>query len=336
MNRGDAVVEVTRGGQVESRHYISAALVDVRNELLAWVGDPELVTFFRSAAKPLQALPVVADGACDAFGFSDAELAVCCASHSGEPAHVATVKTILRRIGCTEDELECGVQPPFHKPSAEALRRAGLAPTRIHNSCSGKHAGMLAWARHQGTETRGYPRADHPVQQRICREIGVWTGSACEALPSGVDGCGVVSFAQPLNVMAWVYAKLVATAERDPESAAGRVTRAMTGEPFYVGGTNRLTSRLMETTNGRLLAKYGAESVYCLGDRERGLGIAVKVEDGHRRAVGSAVIEFLTQLDLLTPTERQALDDRHTLAVKNTRDEIVGEVRPNFRVERSG
>jgi L-asparaginase II len=154
-------------------------------------------------------------------------------------------------------------------------------------------------------------------------------------MPIGLDGCGVPSFAQPLANMAAAYARVVAAAERDPASPAGRVTRAMTSEPWYVGGTDRLTTRLMRTTGGRLLAKFGAEAVYCVGDRERCLGIAVKVEDGHRRAVGAAVLELLARLDMLTADERLALDDRHTTPVVNTRGEVVGEIRPAFQVERA-
>ncbi len=335
MRVGDAVIEVTRGGRVESRHRVSAAAVDEQGRLRAWVGDPELLTFFRSAAKPLQALPLVADGAADAFELSDAEIAICCASHSGEPAHVDAVRSILDKIELSEDDLVCGAHWPFNQAAAEALRARGASPIAVHNNCSGKHAGMLAWSRHLGAETKDYHHADHPVQQRICAEIGEWAGLRCEALPVGLDGCGVPSFAQPLNVMAGIYAKLIATAEHDPAGAAGRVTRAMTGEPFYVAGSNRLSTRIMETTGGRVLAKFGAEAVYCLADRDSGLGIAVKVEDGNRRALGSAVLEFLAQLKLLTADELGVLDDRHTVSVANTRNEIVGEIRPNFRVQHS-
>ncbi len=332
----DGFVEITRGGRVESRHHVSAAAVNERGELLAWVGDPELMTFFRSTAKPLQALPLVADGVADAYRFTDAELAVICASHSGEPDHVEVVSRILDRIGCTEDDLECGAHWPFHRPAADALRREGRTATRIHNNCSGKHAGMLAWSKHNGIEPKEYIRVDHPVQRRICAEIGRWVGNTCEALPVGLDGCGVPSYAQPLANMAAAYARVVAAAERDPAGAAGRVTRAMTSAPWFVGGTDRLTTRLMRTTNGRLLAKFGAEAVYCVGDREHKLGIAIKVEDGHRRAVGAAVLELLARLDLLTADERMALDDRHTTPVINTRGEVVGEIRPALNVTRVG
>ncbi len=335
MSRRDAIVEVTRGGRVESRHRVSAAAINPQGELIAWVGDPELVTFLRSAAKPIQALPVVADGAADAFGFSDAELAVICASHSGEPGHIEAVEAILSRIDCTEDDLECGVQWPFHKPAAEALRDEGRSPSRIHNNCSGKHAGMLAWSRHCDVDTKGYIEPDHPVQVRICSEIAARARADCEAIPLGVDGCGVPSFALPLNAMADIYANVVTSAETDRTSAAGRITSAMTGEPWYVGGTGRLTTRLMDVAGGRLLAKYGAEAVYCLGDRETGIGITVKIEDGHKRAIGPAVVEVLKSLGLLSGEELEQLDDRHFSVVKNTRGEIVGEVRPDFQVERA-
>lgn len=336
MTRDAGLVKVTRGGVVESVHRVSAAAVDARGRLVAHLGDPQLMTFFRSAAKPFQALPLVADGVAHAYDMSDAELAVCCASHSGEPAHVEAVASLLRRIGCEEADLECGAHPPFHKPSAEALQREGRLPGRIHNNCSGKHVGMLAWSRHHGIETVGYRRMDHPVQIRIAREISSWTGTPGPQLKKAIDGCGVVTFAQPLNGMAGAFARLMAAALSDPASPAGRVVGAMTGEPYYVGGTGRLSTRLMRVTGGRVLAKYGAEAVMCMANRERGLGVAIKIEDGAKRAVGPAVVELLTQLDLLTAAERRELDDRHTEAVTNTRGEVVGEIVPSFRVRREG
>ena len=331
-----AFVELQRGDVVESRHSVSAALVDAQGQLMAWVGDPELLTYFRSAAKPFQALPLVDDGAADAFGFSEAELAICCASHSGEPAHVRTVRSILGRIGCGEEDLECGAHPPFHQPSAEALRAEGRAPSRIHNNCSGKHSGMLAWARHAGKKTVGYPRADHPVQRRIRREIARWTGNPADELGTAIDGCGVITYAQPLNSMATAFARLVAAADHDSGSPAYRVTRAMTGEPYYVAGTGRLSTQLMETTDGRILAKGGAEGVFCAGDSVGGWGLALKVEDGRKRGVGPAVIEFMAQAELLDESELGRLEDHHVRSLTNTRGEVVGMIRPAFRIERSG
>lgn len=332
MTGDDAFVEVLRGGTVESRHRLSAALVDGTGRLVAWTGQPELWTFFRSAAKPLQALPLVADGVADAFAFTDAELAVCCASHSAEPAHVETVAAILAKIACGEEDLECGPHPPFHEPSARALEAGGRVPTAIHNNCSGKHAGMLAWARHHGVETKGYRLLDHPVQLRIRREIAHWTDTAPDSLPVAIDGCGVVTFAQPLSSMAAAFARLMVEAEADPEGPAGRVVRAVTGEPYFVGGTGRLSTRIMEVAGGRMVAKYGAEAVMCLGARRGLLGLAVKVEDGARRAMGPAVVEFLAGCGLLAESEILDLADEHVGSVENTRGELVGEVRARLRV----
>ncbi|UCC47786.1 MAG: asparaginase [Gemmatimonadota bacterium] len=328
------MIEVRRGGRVESRHRISAALVDAQGQLLAWLGDPEFFTFFRSTAKPFQALPLVADGVTQAFGFTDAELAVCCASHSGEPDHVETVRALLKKTGCSEHDLECGAHWPLHKPSADALIRECRAPSPIHNNCSGKHAGMLAWARHRGVNPKGYRCADHPVQARVCCELGTWTNSTCEALPRGTDGCGVVSFASPLNIIAGAYAQLMAAARRDPEGPAGVVTAAMTREPYFAAGTGRLSTRLMEVTGGRLLAKNGADGVFAVGDHERGWGLALKVEDGRDRAVGPAVVESLAQIELLKPDQLLVLDQHHVGTVENTVGEIVGEVRAEFRIQR--
>lgn len=334
MARNDGVIEVWRGDVLESIHRVSAAVIDRRGNLVAHVGRPDWLTFLRSAAKPFQAIPLVADGGADAYRMTDAELAVCCASHSGEPPHIDLVTGVLQRIGCAEEDLECGVHPPFHEPSADALLREGRLPGRLHNNCSGKHAGMLAWCRHAGVEIAGYRRADHPVQVRIRREIASWTGTPAADLRTAIDGCGVVTFAQPLSGMAGAFARLMGAASADRESAAGRIVRAMTGQPYYVGGTDRLSTRLMEVTGGRVLAKYGAEAVMCMAERESGLGIAIKIVDGAKRAVGPAVVEALEQLELLTGEERRALDDRHTRAVTNTRDEAVGEIRPNLRLTR--
>lgn len=335
MRSRRACVELRRGGVVESRHHVSAALVDESGQLLAWAGDPELVTYARSSAKPFQALPLVADGVADAFEMTDVELALCCASHSSEPEHVKTVMRLLGRIDCSEEDLECGPHEPFHAATARALRSQGRMPTKFHSNCSGKHTGMLAWARHKGIETKGYARADHPVQQRIRTEISAWTGTRSETMKSAIDGCGVVTYALPLNALAGAYAKLVGAAKRDSESAAARVTGAMTGNPYFVGGTGRLVTQIMEASGGRILAKDGAEGVMCLADRERCLGLALKVEDGQKRAVAPAAVEFLAQTELLAEGELSALDDHHVGTVENTLGEIVAEVRANYLIERS-
>lgn len=335
MKADEAQIEVRRGGIVESRHRVSAVLVDERGELIGHLGDPERGAYWRSAAKPFQALPLFAASVVDTYDFSPRELAVCCASHSGEPPHVATVLGLLKRVGFGEDDLECGAHEPFHKPSAAALRTDGRAPTKVHNNCSGKHTGMLALAKQLGVEPRGYRKADHAVQARIRSEIADWTQQDAATMNSAIDGCGVLTYSLPLVSMAEAYARLVAEAARDPEAPAGVIVQAMTSEPYYVGGTGRLETDLMRATDGRILAKVGAEGIFCLADRERAWGAAFKIEDGNKRAFGPSVLEFLTQLGMLSADESRELDDHRVASVENTVGEIVASIHPVFEVRRS-
>lgn len=329
----DSFVEVRRNGIVESLHRISGAVVDAEGSLLTRVGDPTRITYFRSAAKPFQGLPLVTDGVADAFGLTPRELAVCCASHSGEPDHVETVRGLLERIGCSVADLECGAHPPFHQPSAIRLRTSGREPSPLHNNCSGKHTGMLAWSRHREVETAGYRRADHPVQRRILREIVEWVDLPTEEVGTAVDGCGVITFALPLDGMARAYARLGNAARRAPDGPAGRIVAAMTGNPWWVAGSGRLCTDLMEATGGNLLAKGGAEGVFCAADPQRGWGLALKIEDGRKRAVGPATIGLLSRIGLLNEEQLHALDDHAVGAVTNTRGEIVGEVRAVYNIQ---
>jgi L-asparaginase II len=322
----DHVVEVVRGEIVESRHRIHAAVVDAGGRLRASVGDPELVTFFRSSAKPFQALPVVADGALDRFGITLEELAVCCGSHSGEPRHVKAAGSILTRVGLDGESLACGPHAPFHAPTRRELAEAGLEPVRLHNNCSGKHAGMLALARVHGWDPEGYHRAEHPVQRRILTEVSRWVDRPFEAIGLGVDGCGVVSFALPLRDMALAYARLACAArvgEHDPTYVVG----AMTAYPEMVAGDGRLCTDLMQQTAGRLFAKVGAEGVYCVGVPGAELGVALKVEDGSTRAVAPAVLALLRQLDLISEDDLGALYTHAYPELLNSRGEVVGQLR---------
>jgi L-asparaginase II len=267
----ESVVEVVREGLVESRHRVHAAIVDSEGRLRASVGDPELETFVRSAAKPFQALPIVSDGAMDRFGITLEELAVCCGSHSAEPRHVEVVRSLLRRVGIDGEALACGPQPPLHKGSRRALAEAGLEPLRMHNNCSGKHAGMLALARAHGWDIEDYHRADHPVQQRLLSEIARWVGMPAEAIGLAVDGCGVVCFAMPLRQMALGYARLARGArlgDHDPTFVVG----AMTAYPEMVAGEGRLCTDLMRRTTSRTFAKVGAEGSTASGCPARSSG----------------------------------------------------------------
>lgn len=323
---GLARVEVRRGAVVESRHAVSIAVADGEGVLRATAGDAELVTFARSAIKPLQALPLVDDGVAETFGFGAAELALACASHSGEPYHVDVAQGMLRRIGLDEHALACGAHPPMHEVSAQRLRDMGRGPTRIHNNCSGKHAGMLALARVHDWPIAGYHEIDHPVQQRMLQELTRWSGVAPEDIAIAVDGCGVATFALPLSGMARAFGGLAAAARRG-ENAPATIVRAMTTYPEYVGGTDRLCTELTRASAGRIVAKVGAEGVYCAAVPGAELGIALKVEDGAKRAAEPALLAVLHALGVLSDDEIGVLARFAEPVLCNTRRENVGELR---------
>ena len=327
-----ATVEVWRGSVMESVHRVSVAVVDASGRLRAGAGDPELFTFARSAIKPFQALPLLEDGIAEAFGFSEREVALCCASHSGEAKHVGAAASMLRKIGADESALACGAHAPMHDATARSMRERREAPRRIHNNCSGKHAGMLALARHYGWPLAGYHGPAHPVQHRMLSEMARWMSMDAEDIRIAVDGCGVVTFAAPLTKFAFAFARLASAARRGETAAAG-IVNAMTRNPDYVGGTGRLCTELMRVAGGRIVAKVGAEGVYMAGIPGAELGIALKVEDGAHRAAEPALIGVLCKLSLLSDEERAQLDAYAEPVIRNTRNEVVGGLRASMWLE---
>jgi L-asparaginase II len=322
-------VESTRSGYVESFHRVSVAVTDVEGRLVAFSGDPGLVTFWRSAAKPLQALPLVVDGAAERFGFGPRELALACASHSSEPVHREVAEGMLRACGCEESQLACGPHAPLSPKVAEEVARGGVTVTPKWSNCSGKHVGMLALARHHGWPTQGYERAGHPVQERILDEVCRWTGVARGELRLGVDGCTAVSFGLPLSAMATAYARLGTT--REP--AARRLREAMWAHPELVAGTGRLCTELMTACRGTVLAKVGAEGIYSAALPSLGLGLTLKVESGDGRCSPPALLAVLRQVlarsgagaGLALPAE--GLTHHAEPALRNTRGEATGSLR---------
>jgi len=325
-------VEVTRGAVVESRHRVHVAVVDAEGRLRAYAGDPERATFFRSAAKPLQALPLVDDGAVERYGLTPEELALCCGSHSGSAAHTRVAERILEKAGVTSDALACGPHPPFDEEARRQLAEAGLEPGRLHNNCSGKHAGMMVLARARGWDPAGYERPEHPVQQRILSEVARWTRMPVEAIGLATDGCGVPCFALPLRQMALSFAAFAA-AVRAGERGPSAVSAAMTEHPDMVAGRGRVCTALMRQAHGRLFAKLGAEGVYCVGVPGAELGIALKVEDGAARAVAPAILGVLRELDLISEDDYGALHSFAYAEVLNTLGEVVGQIRPAIRLQ---
>ena len=320
-------VELVRGGIVESRHRVHAAVVDGEGALVASAGEPDYVTFWRSAAKPFQALPLVLDGVVDRFGITREELALACASHSSEPGQVELVRGFLRRIGCTERDLLCGPHPPLSEAVAKDYQTRGVRLTAVYSNCSGKHTGMLALARHHGWPVEGYVRADHPVQRRCLAEVARWTGVPEQQVGVAVDGCGVACFALPLRNMAWAYARLgMRNAEVGVRNDAGddpfRIREAMLRHPELIAGEGRPCTEIMRAHPGRVITKVGADGVYSALLVQEGLGVALKVEDGYGPASVLALVRILEELGVKPLPEH--LREK---PVTNSRGEGVGALR---------
>ncbi|NUQ19732.1 MAG: asparaginase [Gemmatimonadaceae bacterium] len=323
----DLDVVVTRGDAIESRHRVHAAVVDAAGQLVGSARDPRLVTYWRSCAKPFQVMPLLASGGFDRLKWGDDQLALACASHGGEPEHVAIVAGMLDTIGLEEGDLACGPHEPMSARGAKLVRESGARLTRLHNNCSGKHAAMLARARTEGWPTVGYERAGHAVQRDIVAELERWCDVPADEFLQAVDGCGVVVFGMPLYNMALAYARL-AGAATSGEDIPGRVVHAMTTRPFLIGGSDRFDSALMEETDGRVLSKIGAEGVHTVALTEEGIAFAIKVEDGAQRAQFTAVLRLLQRLGALPEMLPPRLEEFAHRPLRNTRGETVGEVRP--------
>jgi L-asparaginase II len=337
------VLELTRGRIVESIHYGAIAVVDASTTLLASYGDPQLVTFLRSTAKPFQALPFIERGGDVHFGFAPDEVAIICASHSGTDEHVAVIKRLQAKIGVQESDLLCGVHYPYHEPTAEAMKKRGEQPTPYRHNCSGKHTGMLAHARLRNLPIADYINPKHPVQQAILETFAAMCGLSPGQVELGVDGCSAPNFAVPLYNAALALARLCDPDELSTERAGAckRITAAMTAQPFMVGGPDRFDTLLMQAAGGQVLAKAGAEGYQGLGLMpgvlgERGVGIAIKISDGDLggRARPAVAVEVLRQLGVLTDKESEALHAHTPQALYNWRKLPVGESRPAFTLER--
>jgi L-asparaginase II len=319
-------VVVTRGASIESRHRVHAAVVGPGDTVIAVAREPSLVAMWRSCSKLFQVLPLLSSGGFDAVGWGEEELALACASHGGEPEHIAIADRMLQSIGREEGDLACGPHEPLSARGAKLARESGRPFSRLMNNCSGKHAGMLARATTAGWPTHGYERADHSVQRSCLAEVATWSGVPIDDMPIGVDGCGVTVMALPVTAMALAYSRWGQAVEVGDDLPA-RTATAIRANPFVFGGTDRFDTVMIEETGGRVISKVGAEGVHSITVPGRGLGIAVKVEDGALRAQHIAVIRALQLLDVLPETLTPRLAEWALKPIRNTRGEIVGEVR---------
>lgn len=273
------LVEVTRGPRVESVHRGAAAVLDADGRVVFAVGEIDAAIFPRSAVKALQALPLIESGAADRLGLTDAEIALACASHSGEAVHVATARAMLAKAGRDETCLECGAHWPYDADAARALAVAGEQPGPLHNNCSGKHAGFICLACANGDDPAGYVRPEHPTMRRVTASLAAMTDTPLGTANRGTDGCSIPTYAIPLRALARAFARF-GTAD----GAAARIRAAVAAHPFMVGGTGRFDTVLMTALGARVFSKGGAEGVHCAALPAPGLGIAVKCDDGAGRA----------------------------------------------------
>ncbi|MFA6154230.1 asparaginase [Mesorhizobium sp.] len=292
------LVEVLRGAIVESAHRGAVAVFDGDGKPVWEIGDTTKPVFPRSAVKAIQALPLIESGAADAYGFGNRELALACASHSGEPAHVELARSMLAKAGLDQSALECGTHWPSSHDAEIALARGGGSPNALHNNCSGKHAGFLCTCVHSGIDPRGYVKAGHGMQEMVRDAMQAVTGTVHGADERAIDGCSIPTYAVPLRSFALGFARMATATGFGPEraKAAKRLLSACMAEPFFVAGTGRADVALMEAAPGRIFAKGGAEGVHCAAIPELGLGIAVKCDDGASRAGDAMVAAVLAKL----------------------------------------
>ncbi|RVD57217.1 asparaginase [Mesorhizobium sp. M2D.F.Ca.ET.185.01.1.1] len=291
------LVEVTRGSVVESTHRGAVSVFDADGKAVWEIGDTDRPVFPRSAVKAIQALPLVESGAADAYGFGDRELALACASHSGEPAHVELARAMLAKAGLDKTALECGAHWPNHEATI-ALARAGEVPSALHNNCSGKHAGFLCTCVHSGIAHQGYVKEGHAQQEMVRDAMQSVTGAAHNTDNSAIDGCSIPTYAVPLKGLAQGFARMATGRGFSPEraKAAKRLLSACMAEPFLVAGTGKADVALMQAAPGRIFVKTGAEGVYCAALPELGLGIALKCDDGAARGAEVMIAAVLAKL----------------------------------------
>ncbi|MBN2416084.1 asparaginase [bacterium] len=329
------LVEVTRGALVECLHRGNIAVTDSNGVLLAAAGDPQAVTYMRSAAKPIQALNVITSGAAARYHLTDAELAVICSSHYAEPHHLKAVRDILRKIGLTADHILGGTVTSLNPAYALKLAASRTVLSPIYSDCSGKHAGMLAVCVHKGWPVETYLDHDHPCQQEILRLIAAVCRVREADIIVGIDGCSAPVHALPLTAMARGFAAMASPGPLpdDLRRPAERIFAAMNAHPEMIAGSGGFCSDLIRATGGRLIGKIGAEGVYCVGLRQEGTGIAVKVESGSMAVLPPVVIGALEQLGFLSPGELRELERYRIMPNLNDRKRPVGSVRPVFTLQ---
>jgi L-asparaginase II len=346
-NEYSPIYHIVRGGVVESVHYGSIAVVNSSGKLVAWYGNPSTISFFRSSAKPLQAISLIEMGGVDRFSMTGEEIAITCASHSSTDLHLKTIYQFQKKIGVTESDLRCCTHQPSNQFVRAKLRDQGLSPTQNHHNCSGKHTGMLGLAAIMNVSAKDYIAPDHPIQKQILTVMAEMCGLETSEIKLGIDGCSVPTFAMPLFNAALGWARLVDPQDL-PDSrkiACQVITQAMVENPYFVAGPGRFDTRLMEAGEKRIISKAGAESYQTAGlfpDPQTtdtyGYGIALKISDGDqgKRARKAVMIEILRQLKILSSEQISKLEDIGPYQeYSNQCQRVIGEGKPCFQLKYS-
>lgn len=321
-----------RGGRIESCHAIHAALVDQAGRLVASVGEPDTLTFIRSAAKPFQALALLRSKGVGQFLLTDEEIALICASHSGEDKHIQVLSKLMKKVGIQKDQLQCGFHPPYDLSQAENILKGLKSRGPTYNNCSGKHSGMIAACLLGGYQIEGYLEGGHPHQKSILSIISEFSEVDSEQISMATDGCGAPTYHLSLKQMAGMYARLAAGTE--PELI--RIRNAMSHHPEIVGGTGRFDSSFMQAVPGNAISKVGAEALQCFAFwNNPAMGVAVKSWDGQSRGVESASVEILFQSGFLNTEQSESLRQFWQPKIRNHVGEEVGHIVPDIVMETS-
>lgn len=330
----EPLIQRTRGGLAECVHFGAIAVVDLRGQVTAQVGDPHYVTFTRSTLKALQALPFMQANGPAHFGFTQAQIAMLCASHGGEDMHVQAAEDMLAKAGQTYKVLRCGCHVPSHYDATQRPVPEGLAFDERHHNCSGKHSGFVAYCVQHGLPLDGYIEPDHPLQQAVRKTVAQAVEMQPEDMHLGIDGCSAPNYAMPLSNLALGYARL---ASRNADTPFGesyiRLADAMTAHPEMVSGTGRNDLAFMQAGRGDWVTKVGADGVQVVASRDRGEAFALKISDGDKPALFAATVEVLDQLGWLDDAQRETLAPWRAAALLNLRGLEVGTRSPVFRLQ---
>lgn len=333
MDANPILAETTRGNWVENRHRGAYVVIDADGRIIASAGDIERPVFPRSAIKSIQALAIFARHADEQFHHSAEELALACASHTGEGRHVSVASGLLSRLGLSEADLECGAHQPIDAAARATLRAQGAKPSNLHNACSGKHAGMLSVARAMGVPTAGYAGREHAVQQQVRAVIEAVIGEPVNEAKCGTDGCSIPTYAAPLRAFAQGFARMATGHGLSAElaTAATRLFDAATIHPHLVAGTGRPDTLIMAAFNGRVMQKYGADGVQCGAIRDKGWGYALKCDDGSIPASLAMIASLLLEIAEPDAGQRAVLEGFAHQPIKSVRGDRVGEMRAVVR-----